>query len=109
MILAEQLQVGEKYFIIWENTYYEVKLKDKTIIYDEDQFIFSTRLGDLYLRYSSVKKNWLWSNPNIYATKFEAILEIGLHLFKGFHMNRAPYSQCKHISLSMEHIPEKMI
>ena len=116
MITAENLKLGKKYYILWGNTYYEAKLKDKTSLYSEDQFIFSTRIGDLYLRYSalylrySAKNNkWLWSNPKIYETKFEAILEIGIHLFKGFHMNRAPYSQKKHITLSMAHIPEKMI
>jgi len=109
MITAEKLQLGKKYYLIWCNTYYEATLKDKTILYDADQFIFSTRMGDIYLRHSSAHENWAWSIPKIYETKFEAILEIGVHLFKGFHLNRAPYSQQKHIKLSMAHIPEKMI
>ena len=81
MIKAENLQLNKKYYLLWGNTYYEAKLKDKTILYNEDQFIFSTRIGDLYLRYSASNNRWSWSKPKIYETKFEAILEIGVHLF----------------------------
>jgi hypothetical protein len=95
--------------MIWGNTYYEVKLKTKSILYNNDQFIFSTRIGDLYLYYSKSNDRWGWSNPKIYETKFEAILEIGVQLFRGYNIQRSPYSIHKHIEVSMNYIPERMI
>ncbi len=109
MITPKNLQKTKKYYIIWCNSYYETKLKDITTLYDMEQYIFSSRMGDLYLTHSSQSDKWTWQNPIIFDDRFEAILAIGVEMFRGRCVRRAPYSQEKHIDISMKYIPEKMI
>ena len=52
---------------------------------------------------------WSWQTPKIFEDRFEAILELGVDLFKGKFIRRLPYTQDKHMLLSMKYIPEKMI
>ncbi len=109
MIKPTQLQKNKKYFIIWCNSYYEAKLKDITTLYNNDQYIFSSRMGDLYLTHSTDNNKWMWQNPIIFDDRFQAILVIGIKMFRGSYIRRAPYSQEKHIDISMKYVPEKMI
>ena len=108
MIPHSELQKNKKYYMIWCNTFYEVKLKDITTLYNNKQYIFSGRLGDLYMATSS---NMEWSRPHpiILDDRFEALLEIGLIMFRGGYVKRAPYNQEKHIDICLKHVPERMI
>ena len=103
------LKIGNKYCIIYCNSWYEAKLKGIGKLYEYDQFIFSTKLGDIYLHYSTRHSKWQWQNPLIYENRFEAILKLGLLLFQGKGIRRTPYTQEKHIDICLKHIPEKMV
>ena len=103
------LKIGNKYCIIYCNSWYEAKLKGIGKLYDYDQYIFGTRLGDIYLHYSIRNSKWQWQTPLIYENRNEAILKLGLLLFQGQIIRRAPHSQEKHIDLCLKNIPEKMV
>lgn len=100
---------GKKYYIIWCNYYYEATLKKVTDLTSDKEYTFKTRLGDLHLRYSPSKKKWDWSPAQIYENRFDAILEIGLRIYKGQTTRRIPFTEAKHFRISLKHIPEKMI
>ncbi len=106
---AQNLQINRKYCIIYCNTWYEAKLKVISTLYDFDQYVFNTRLGDIYLYYSPTRSKWQWQEPLIFEDRFEAVLQLGILLFQGKPVRRTPYSQEKHIDLCLKLIPEKMI
>ena len=108
MILPSELQKNKKYYMIWCNTFHEVKLKDTTTLYGNKQYIFSSRLGDLYMSTSS-DTEWSRPHPYIFDDRFQAVLEIGLKMFRGGYVKRAPYNQEKHIDICFKYIPERMI
>lgn len=109
MITSEEVKVNNKYYIICCNSFYEVRLKNREIMCDKTtKYTFSSRLGDLHF-YRSEFNIWSWQTPKIFEDRFEAILELGVDLFKGKIIRRLPYTQDKHIMLSMKYIPEKMI
>ena len=108
-LTINELKIHDKIYILWCSCWYEAVIKQIKPSKDNILYVFKTHLGDIHLFYKPIQQKWDWETPFFFNDRFEAILFVGIQIFKGKIIRRTPYSQEKHINLCLKYVPEKLI
>lgn len=95
-----------KYYIIAYNCYYESWFKREYEQYGNPIYVFRTRQGDIHLVNN---QTFFGTPPIIFSNREDALMELGIRIYRGVGIRRTPFTHKKHIQYVFNKAPEKLI